>query len=267
MIKTQFMKKIFYTVFVLTTITFFSCKKSFLDVQSPSSVDQDFVFSSTGETFKVLAGVYDLWRGGNNGLFYDIDVVGSDAESHPESYDAQLRHIPEGLYATEISIDFADAVNGWGNLYKVANRANIIMEAIAQKEEYKAAVAAGKPNDWTQLYGEAAIFRAFSYHNLVRYFGDVPYFTTTIFQTSQTDSARLISRDIIYDKEIENLSKVAPLMYRLGEGGINAERFSRTFAYGLAGKMALYAGGYGLRRTDFDYGTVTFSQIGTENCH
>jgi hypothetical protein len=258
------MKKVFYIVFGIIAIAGISCKKSFLDVQSPSSVDQDFVFSSTGETFKVLAGCYDLWRGGNNGLFYDIDVVGSDAEKHPESYDAQLRHIPEGLYATEISIDYANSVGGWANLYRVANRANIIMDAISQKEEYKAAVAAGQPNDWTQLYGEAAVFRAFSYHNLIRYFGDVPYFITTIFQTSQTDSAKLVSRDVIYDGEIENLSKVAPLMYRLGESGINAERFSRTFAYGLAGKMALYAGGYGLRRTDFNYGAVTFTQLGIE---
>lgn len=82
-------------------------------------------------------------------------------------------------------------------MYKVANRANIIMEAIAKKPEYQAAVTAGKPNEWTHLYGEAVVFRAFSYHNLIRYFGDVPYFTTTIYQTSQTDSAKLISRDVI----------------------------------------------------------------------
>jgi hypothetical protein len=53
-------------------------------------------------------------------------------------------------------------------------------------------------------------------------------------------------------------------MYRLGENGINAERFSRTFAQGLIGKMALFAGGYGLRRTDFNYGDVTFEQKGIE---
>ena len=258
------MKKILCILIGIITISGISCKKSFLDVTSPSSSDQDFVFSSTSETFKVLAGVYELWRGGSNSLFYDIDVVGSDAETHPESYDAQLRHIPEGLYASEMSIDFADAVGGWKNLYAIAARANIIMDAIAQKEDYKAAVAAGKPNDWSQLYGEAAVFRAFSYHNLIRYYGDVPYFTNVIYETKQTDSAKLISRDIIYDGEIENLSKVAPLMYRLGEGGVNAERFSRTFAYGLAGKMALYAGGYGLRRTDFDYSGVTFTQLGSE---
>jgi hypothetical protein len=53
-------------------------------------------------------------------------------------------------------------------------------------------------------------------------------------------------------------------MNKIGEGGINAERFSRTFAEALIGKMALYAGGYSLRRTNFDYGNVTFEKIGTD---
>jgi hypothetical protein len=260
------MKKIIYIA--LAALVFFStaCDKDYLNVTSPSSKDQDFVFSAPEEAFKVLAGCYELWREGNNGLYYDLDVVGSDAECHPETYDAQTRHIPEGLYATEIPINYANSVIIWANLYKVANRANIIMEAIAEKSDYKEAVAAATPipNIWTQLYGEAAIFRAYSYFNLIRYFGDVPYFQESIYSTAQTDSATLVSRDIIYDGEIANLKAVEPLMYRLGEGGITAERFSRTFAQGLIGKLALFAGGYGLRRTDFDYGNVTFTQIGSE---
>jgi starch-binding outer membrane protein, SusD/RagB family len=255
------MKKLII-IFALFTIANISCKKNFLDVQSPSSVDQDFVFSSAGETQKVLAGCYEIWRGANNALFYDLDEVGSDAEGHPESYDAQTRHIPEGLYATDLSINFADAVGAWSNWYILANRANIIMEAIEVKKDYQDAVAANKPNDWTQLYGEAAAFRAFTYFNLVRYFGDVPYHQKSSL-VALSDSNVLISRDIIYDGEINNLIKAEPLMYRLGEGGINAEKFSRTFVQGLIGKIALYAGGFSLRRTDFNYGSVQFDQLGT----
>ncbi|MBO9203325.1 MULTISPECIES: RagB/SusD family nutrient uptake outer membrane protein [Niastella] len=257
------MKRIILSISGLLLIGLVACKKSWLTAESPSAQDTDFVFSSSGEAFGALVGSYDLWRSSVGGMFYDIDVVGSDAETHPEAYDAQLRHVPEGLYATEISLDYASSLGIWGNMYKVANRANMIMDAIAKKEEYKAAVNENKPNDWTQMYGEAAVFRAFAYHNLIRYFGDVPYSPVTITSTKQTDTAKLTSRDFIYDSELANLEKVAPLMYKLGEGGINAERFSRTFAYGLAGKMALYAGGYALRRTDFDYGSVTFTQLGS----
>jgi starch-binding outer membrane protein, SusD/RagB family len=258
------MKKILYIIFGALLLLSVSCDQDFLNVTSPSSKDQDFVFSAPEEAFKVLAGCYELWREGNNGLYYDLDVVGSDSECHPETYDAQTRHVPEGLYATEIPINYANSVNIWANLYKVANRANIIMDEIKKKADYQKAVTAGTPNAWSQLYGEAAVFRAYSYFNLIRYFGDVPYFKESIYTTAQTDSARLVSRDIIYDGEIANLKAVEPLMYRLGEGGITAERFSRTFAQGLIGKLALFAGGYSLRRTDFDYGTVTFTQIGSE---
>lgn len=256
------MKKLLFIILVAVVFMNASCKKDFLAVSSPSAVDQDFVFSSPEETYKVLIGNYERWREGNNGLFYDLDVVGSDAECHPETYDAQQRHIPEGLYSAEIPINYSNSVSIWANLYQVANRANIIMEAISLKAEYKSALAEGTTNAWTQLYGEAAVFRAYSYFNLVRYFGDVPYFEIPIMNTSQTDSASLTSRDVIYDGELKSLMAAEPLMYRLGENGITAERFSRTFAQGLIGKMALFAGGYGLRRTDFNYGTVTFDQLG-----
>ena len=129
------MKKYIYILLGVGAIALASCKKDFLEVQSPSSVDEDFVFNSSGEAFKVLIGNYELWRGANNGLFYDLDAVGSDAETHPESYAAQTRHIPEGLYAAEISINYTNSVGAWANLYKIANRSSIIMEALAKKEE------------------------------------------------------------------------------------------------------------------------------------
>lgn len=258
------MKRIVYILFALLLVASAACDDSFLDVQSPSKVDEDFVFSSPDEAYKVMIGCYDLWREAGAGLFYDIQVVGSDSEMHPESYDAQLRHIPEGLYASEISIDYANSMAAWATYYKIANRANIVVKTIGEKTEFKKAVESGVTNDWTQIYGEAVVFRAYCYHELIRYFGDVPHFKAPIYNATQTDTTVLISRDVIYDYQIAELENAIPYMYRLGEHGINAERFSRSFAEGLLAKMALHAGGYSLRRTDFDYGNVTFEQIGSE---
>lgn len=257
------MKKILYILLVTLIFTGISCE-DYLEVKSPSSVDADFVFSTPEETFKVLAGCYEQMRANYGAFYYDIDAVGSDAECHPEAYDAQTRHIPEGLYASEISINYSTSVNAWNTYYRVANRANFIIKAIEEKADFKTAQAAGTINAWTQLHGEAVTFRAFAYNELIRYFGDVPYFTEPIYNTEQTKGAKCVSRDQIYDSEIKALKDVEPLMYRIGEGGINAERFSRSFVQGLIAKMALFAGGYGLRRTDFDYGSVTFTQIGSE---
>lgn len=257
------MKKFLIIILVAFAVNITSCNKDYLNVSSPSSVDQDFVFSAPDEAFKSLVSCYEDWKSVLYNLFYDTDMTGSDVECHPETYDSQLlRHVPEQLYATENPIDYYKFVDEWAGLYKIANKANIIMAAIAQKADYQSAVAAGTPNVWTQLYGEAAIFRAYSYFYLIRYYGDVPYFQEPIFSLAQTETATLISRDVIYDGEIESLIQAEPLMYRLGQGGITAERFSRTFCQAMIGKIALYAGGYGLRRTDFDYGDVTFTQKG-----
>jgi len=258
------MKKILYTICGFFLLITTACEKDFLDVQSPSSVDEDFVFSSTDEAFKVLGGCYDIWHHADHFMFYDVQVVGSDAECHPETYSAQQRHIPEGLYAEDLTINYIRSVDAWADFYKIINRSNIIMKAIEEKDGYKNAVSSGTTNDWTQIYGEAAAFRANLYLYLTRYFGDVPYFDVPVYSTAQTDTAALTSRDIIYDKEIAHLKMVEPLMYRLGEGGITAERFSRTFVQALIGKIALWAGGWSLRRTDFDYSPVSLEQKGSE---
>lgn len=257
------MKKSLYIILSVFILINTACTKDFLEVQSPSQLDEDFVFSSPSEAYKVLVGNYDIWRIADSGMFYDTEIVGSDSECHPEAYSAQTRHIPEGLFATELSINETNPKNFFGDAYKIISRSNIMIESIGAKKEYQDAVVANKITEWTQLYGEAVVFRANMYQYLIKYFGDIPYFDTPVRDLNQLKNTGLTSRDIIYDNEITALKKVEPLMYRIGEGGMTAERFTRSFAQGLIGKMALAAGGWQTRRTDFDYGTVTFEQKGT----
>jgi hypothetical protein len=259
------MKKLIYIMLAVFLFSNTACDKNFLNVEAPSAVDEDFVFASTDEAQKVLAGIYDLWHDLDKRLFYVTESVGSDSECHPENYASQGRHIPEGLFATEYPITDGDCTGTWKECYTIINRCNIMIEAFEAKEEYQNAVAAGKVNDWTQLYGEAVVARGTCYKLLVMYFGDVPYFNYPIRTTAQTDSLGSSSRDVVYESEIEALKKAVPLMYRMGEGGITAERFSGTYGDALIGRLAFDAAGYQLRRTDFDYGNVSFDQWGVDN--
>ncbi|MDR0542898.1 MAG: RagB/SusD family nutrient uptake outer membrane protein [Dysgonamonadaceae bacterium] len=261
------MKKWIYTIVFALCFSFTACE-DYLNVNSPSNVDEDFVFSDPREAYKVLMSCYEILRANSNihsnGLFYEILIGGSDSETHPEGYSAQMRHIPEGLYATEITIDYSTSVSAWNNLYRMANRLAIVVSQIETKPGFQEAWAARQVSDWTQLYGEAVTLRAIAYHELARFFGDIPYFDEPIYTTAQTDKATCISRYYIYDRLLEDLQKVEPYMYRLGEGGIGGERISRTFVQGFIGRIALYAGGYSLCRTDFDYGDVSFDRLGSE---
>src|SRR6185437_11128425 len=151
---------------------------------------------------------------------------------------------------------------GFNSLYTTIAHASKVAGLIAGKAAYRNDVAAGKPTDWTQLYGEAITIRAFCYFELVKHFGDVPYGYENSFVTSYS----LNSRFDIYDSLIASLKVAEPLMYALGQGGITAERFSRTFCDALIGEIALYSGGYQTIRTDVGslYGKLTFTKKGNE---
>lgn len=250
------MKLYSYILLGALMVTGNACE-DYLDVSSKSSVDEDFVFSSVEETYKVVSGCYDLLRSTShihsNGMFYNIAAVGSDSERHPEAYSAQSRHKPEGLNPEALIIDAGEYTGMWNDTYKLANRLAIVISQIESKPEFQEDFQAKKVSSWTQLYGEVVAMRALAYYELVHYYGDIPYFEGPIYTQEHVTGAACMSRFAIYDKLLSSLEAVEPCMYRLGEGGITAERISRTFVQGLIGRIALNAGGYSTCRTDFDY--------------
>ncbi|MDR0961015.1 MAG: RagB/SusD family nutrient uptake outer membrane protein, partial [Mediterranea sp.] len=150
----------------------------------------------------------------------------------------------------------------FNGLNAVLGRAARIAGILAGKAEYIAAAEAGTTNEWTQLYGEAVTLRAFCYYELVRHFGDVPYG----YENTPVTEYALTSRFDIMDALIADLKRVEPLMYKVGEADITAERMSRSFANALCGEIALHAGGWQTIRTDVSglYGDVQFETKGTE---
>jgi len=253
------MKIIKYLILAFTlSISLTNCK-DYLDTTSPSNIDYEFVTSTPSETYKTLSWCYANYR--QNcimGTYLWNDVVGSDAETYPES--GSSNNTNAKLKPEDMTIDAVSG--GFNGLYTTLARAIKVAEIISEKDQFKADVAAGEVTDWTQLYGEATTMWAFCYFQLVKHFGDVPYG----FENTYVYNYELSSRFDIYDNLISALKEVAPLMYTVGDGGITAERLSQTFSYALAGQIALYAGGYQTIRTDVDglYGEVSFTTKGSE---
>ncbi|MEQ9221494.1 MAG: RagB/SusD family nutrient uptake outer membrane protein [Cyclobacteriaceae bacterium] len=258
------MKKLTYIIFAFMVLVNTACEDQFLESDAPSAVDEAVMFTTPSEATSFLMGIYDDWYGVPRLLHYETEAVGSDEGTHPENYSSQGRHIPEGLFATEFPIDDGNSRNTWLDFYKCIGRANIMLDVIASKPEYQAAVEAGNPTAWTHLYGEALTMRANMYRLLIRWFGDVPYLATAV-RTRDQANVGSTSRDEIYDGEIAALQAAEPLMYHIGENGLNAERFTRSYALALIGELALDAAGWQTRRTDFDYGSVSFEMKGVEN--
>jgi len=278
------MKKSIYKVLLMASIAsiFTSCD-SFLDTSSPSVVDAEFVFSNIETARAAMDGAYEQWRSTaenyvfGNGLFYGTEMVGSDIERHPEAFSNQPgRHYPESLYqngdyaSSYGLLSYQTETNGYTELFSCIAKANAIINAMQNTDEFDAMMSAGEPSDLSQLYGEAIALRAVSYRELIHYYGDVPY----AYQNGVA-AVGLASRDSIYDICIDQLITVEPLMYRLGENSATSVKnvFSRTFVQGLIGRMCLDAAGYQTRRTDLgsdfykdgEGNVLSFETLGTTN--
>ena len=275
------MKKIVYIAMCVAGLSAAtSCDDGFLDTKSPSVVDKDFVFSNMETSRAAMAGAYDAWRAAaqgavfGDGLFYALDAAGSDIERHPESYAGQTgRHIPETFYrngtlASDYGLlSYEKDPGSYGSLFSAIGKVNAVINAIETMDGYESMISSGTPTDLSQLYGEAIALRATVYREMIKYYGDVPY------QTAVGVAAEGLSpRDYIYDQCLKQLQVVEPLMYRVGEGGVEKNYFSRTYVQGLIGRMALDAAGYQTRRKDLgadfyvdgDGNKLTFENKGTD---
>jgi len=186
------------------------------------------------------------------------DPIGSDAEMYPEQSSSNNSNAIGR--SDQLPIDYA--AGGFNSLYTTLARASKIAGLIAAKQAYQDDVAAHRVSDWTQLYGEAITMKVFCYFDLIKHFGDIPYG----YENRYVEDYSLNSRFDIYDSLIASLKTAEPLMYKIGEGGVNAQRFSRTFCDALIGELALYSGGYQTIRTDVQglYGNLQFTKKGSE---
>ena len=249
----------------------------FLDTKSYSEANADFVFSNMTTARAAMDGAYSEWHGAvtsqifGDGLFYALDIAGSDIMRHPEKYNAQpARHIPEAFYVNGTEAAAYDPVtygkeapnSPYSVLFSVIGKCNAITSAVESTEGYESMMRQTEPSDLSQLYGEAVALRATAYRELIKYYGDVP------FQTRMGQAATGLScRDSIYDVLIEQLKKVEPIMRPVEVKKKNY--LSQTYVDGLIGRMALEAGGYQTRRGDLKYvdgsgNVLNFETRGTE---
>ena len=140
---------------------------------------------------------------------------------------------------------------GNGNFYAVIARANTIISAMEDSDDFESYMSASEPTELSQLYGEAVVARSTIYQMLIRYWGDVPF-----TNESGVAATGIAPRDSIYDIVIADLERVVPHMYRSGSvPGYGADKngFSRTFAEASLANICMDAAGYQTRRSDLTY--------------
>lgn len=135
--------------------------------------------------------------------------------------------------------------NAYAKFYEGIERANLAIEGIRQYGNIES-----NPN-MAQLLGEALTLRAVIYNDLVKAWGDVP----ARFVPNNNDNIYLprCNRDSIYKVLLADLKEAENYCYWPNQNAItkSTERVSKSFVKALRARIALYAGGYGLRGDGF----------------
>ena len=156
--------------------------------------------------------------------------------------------------------------NAYAKFYEGIERANLAIKGIRQYGNIE-----NNP-DMRHLLGEALTLRAVIYNDLIKGGGDVPARFEPI--TSENLYLPRTNRDQIYKQLLADLEEAEDYCYWANENAItkSTERVSKDFVKGLRARLALYAGGYGLRGDGFrrskdaDLAPEKMYQIAKEEC-
>lgn len=215
-----------------------SCS-DFLDVDSPSSYPDEFVFSQKSEMSRALNGVYaSILVGDLYGKAYQRTfVLNSDVDMQISSNSTGTNN----SYARFDCTDQGGDINKfWKAAYAAIEDANRFLYGMENSELYDEGDA-----EIMQMIGEAKCLRAMVYHDLVVMFGDVPFTFTSAAQLREEEYVIPVAkREDIQNKLIEELKAIAPKMR--SSSSTTIERASKEFAWSLIARIALTAGGYSL---------------------
>jgi hypothetical protein len=259
-------------IITLTCIaSFFSCKKYFA-LQPTSSFDQTYVFSSALNAKSAVLGVYnslagDQGYGGRLNYYYTVDndettgLLGSSGGGDNSVKSMSRYNMTPSNAQLELPFN---------QLYSGIEKANICIKNIPAMDLYTNGSPADKAT-LQRLYGEALTLRAQFYFDLVKIWGDVP--APFVPSTDATDLfLPKTDQDVIYEHVLNDLKLAETLVPWRNDPGVDVdERITKGAVKGLRARIALFRGGYALRRTSGvmerkpDY--LTYYQIAHDECN
>lgn len=238
----------------------------FLEVPVPSGYTTDIVFGSTTEANTALNGVYvkALVNNAFGNNLYNSLMLNSDVDFSANTNEQAQENLPRRF---DMKADGNTTTNLWNAMYAGIEEAN---EFICNLEASQPAVkkyldgedVTDLPNDYldyAQLLGEARVLRAMFYHELLSYYGDIPF---TLHSTYETDNLLppVTKREEVSKQIIEDLKKNAPYMKSNTAMSEGVERISKEACCAMIARLALQAGGYSLNHDEGDatsYGKMT----------
>ena len=221
-----------------------------MDAPTQSTLDESSVFSQYSLAESEIMSIHVSFCQTNSyrGRFLPFYGLNSDLEtgsgtqpsySKAMSYDDKLSLWAYNTLATNGQMNTDN--NAYAMFYEGIERANLAIQGIRKYGNIE------NNRDMAQLLGEALTLRALIYNDLIKAWGDVP----ARFQPNNAANVYMprCNRDSIYKVLLADLKEAEDYCYWPNENVItkSTERVSKSFVKGLRARIALYAGGYGLR--------------------
>ena len=218
----------------------FTACSDFLDVDSVSKYDSEGVFGEKTEINRALNGVYAKLMSGDfyGDAYFTKFVFNSDVEFTTNTSDVATNNSFRRFDGNSTA---SDVEKFWNAAYSGVEYANNFVYYLERSPLYSTEDA-----EIMQMMGEAKVIRAMFFHDLVTYFGDIP-FTFEPASVVENYVMPIVSRDEVYKTLIEDLKSIAPYMKFAANLSNGVERASKEFCWSMIARMAMHAGGYSLR--------------------
>ena len=220
-----------------TTLT--SCSDSFLESEPQTKATLEEYFSSKEHIMEALTAAYNPMHTYDYNVDQDGDgqytpLIFSDLMADimwvgaSDPTDQEIWHLAANYSSTPLNAIY----NVWTVSYKGIKRANDVLYYLEE--------AADKvlPQDRDAIAAEARVLRAWYYCQVWKFYGNIPYFTTTLTSPYRTDQ---LGADAIYANVIQDLEGAIALnALPMAWDADNLGRVSKAMAYMLYAEMVMY---------------------------
>jgi hypothetical protein len=214
----------------LAGVAVFGCDRA-LTTKPGDRVPADQIIVDAATAAAALNGAYDgLQSGSYYGL--DLEMLGDLAADNGQ-WAGTYQFLGE-IAGNTVTADNPEITAMWTAIYKQIDRDNVVLQRVPQLTNVTDAVK-------NPILGEAYLLRALGYHNLVKFWGDVPMPLVPVVTASDASAYTRTPQMQVYTQILADLDKAATMITttdtrRANKLAVSALR-SRVLFYraGLAG--------------------------------
>jgi hypothetical protein len=230
-------------ILMVTTVLILSACSDFLEPDSLSTFDTEYVYSNVDDARKGVNAIYSYFGQDAFRSRLSNNMAGNTDIEHQSGWsNGGDRYQIWDLNALASNKDL-DIV--WTYAYRAIRDANISIEGILKSSALNSADPATSKS-MHHLLGEAYTLRAYWYSMLIFYFGDVPFITEAPkagndFYLPKED------RNVILAQVIQDMIDAEDGMLWADQTPYGIEQVNREYTLGMIARLALQRGGWYLK--------------------